>query len=151
MKISIKDISLYIIIAFIINLSSHLLKNKYLITYLIDNLITIQVALLAINTATSGLIISKLQDVKLKRPEANLKPITKSLLLSLKEQIFLIGLSILFIIIKDSKITETLSYSHYFDFFIETIIITAFIYSIDILWDTGKSIFILIDIIDDIK
>ncbi|KEZ93514.1 hypothetical protein IL45_04690 [Nonlabens ulvanivorans] len=144
----IKDIALFIVLGLIINLLSFFLSNDYLIKYLLDNLITIQLTLLAINTATSGLVVSKMQDIIKENPQLNLKPISKSLLDSLKEQIILIVVAIGLLIIIDSQITEKLIYTNFIDFSLEVLLIAVFINSIQILWDTGKAIFIMIDITD---
>ena len=141
----IKDIALYIVLGLIINLLSFFLANDYLVNYLLDNLITIQLTLLAINTATSGLVVSKMQDIKKENPHLDLKPISKSLLDSLKEQIILIIVAIALLIIIDSQITEKLEYTKYFDFGLEVFLIGVFINSVQILWDTGKAIFVMID------
>ncbi|EAP87944.1 hypothetical protein [Croceibacter atlanticus] len=141
----IKDIALYLVLGLIINLLSFFLANDYLVNYLLDNLITIQLTLLAINTATSGLVVSKMQDIKKENPHLDLKPISKSLLDSLKEQIILIIVAIALLIIIDSQITEKLEYTKYFDFGLEVFLIGVFINSVQILWDTGKAIFVMID------
>ncbi|PQJ31911.1 hypothetical protein BST92_08215 [Nonlabens arenilitoris] len=144
----IKDIALYLVLGLIINLLSFFLANDYLVNYLLDNLITVQLTLLAINTATSGLVVSKMQDIKKENPHLDLKPISKSLLDSLKEQIILIVVAIALLIIIDSQITEKLEYAKYFDFGLEVILICVFINSVQILWDTGKAIFVMIDMTD---
>lgn len=149
MKSNLKNISYFLVISTFINVISHLLNTDYLLVYLLTNLLTLQITLMAINTATSGLIVSKLQEIKNKLPHLDIKPITNSLLSALKEQIILIIVGVILMIINKSEITVTMMYSNYFDFFIETLIITVFVYSIDVLWDTGKAIFVLVDIMDD--
>jgi len=144
----IKDIALYIVLAIMINLLSFFLGGKYFIEYLIDNLITVQLTLLAINTATSGLIVSKMQDIKKDNPELDLKPISQSLSSSLKEQIILIVIAIVLLVIIDSHVTEKVIYTNYVDFILEVMVIAVFINSVQILWDTGKSIFLMVDITD---
>lgn len=146
-----KDISLYLIISIIANLISNLLGTDFLLNYLKNNLITIQLTLMAINTATCGLVVSKLQEIKERHDEANIKPITKSLLDSLKEQIILIVLGVILVLFIESKITEHLVYTKYVNFSLHTLLVAVFVNSIQILWDTGKSIFVMIDIMDEIK
>lgn len=119
--------------------------------YLFDNLITIQLTLLAINTATIGVVVSKLQDVKIRYKELDVKPIMESLLGSLKEQVFLIAVAIGIIILIDSDITSKFKYTSSSDFVLETIMITIFVNSVQVLWDTGKSIFVLINILEEVN
>jgi hypothetical protein len=146
-----KDISLFLIIAIIVNLISNLMGTDFLLNYLKGNLINIQLTLMAINTATCGLIVSKLQEIKERHKEVNVKPITKSLLDSLKEQIILIVLGAIFALIIDSKFTAQFIYSEYINFSLHTLLMAVFVNSVQILWDTGKSIFVIIDIMDEIS
>jgi hypothetical protein len=113
--------------------------------YLKSNLTTVQLGLLAINTATCGLVVSKLQEIKQKHVEINVKPITKQLLLSLKEQIILIIVGIISMILIASNVFNGCDYCEYIKFGLETLIIAVFINSVQVLWDTGKSVFVLID------
>lgn len=149
--LSFKEISVYIIIAISVNTFSHLLGTKYLFTYLSSNILTIQITLMAISTAIRGLVVSKLQDINKKFPEKSLKPITKALLFSFKEQICLLAISIILILISDSKITNLFLHKNYYDFAIEVLLFSVFIYAIDILWDTGKSIFLIVDSLEDLS
>jgi hypothetical protein len=151
MNLNFKEIFSYLLIAIIFNIISHLLGTKYLFAYLSTNIITIQITIMAISTAIRGLVVSKLQEVKNKFPETSLKPITKALLFSFKEQIFLLATSILLNTIADSKISNKLIFSEYFDFVIEVSLFFVFVYAVDILWDTGKSIFVIIDSLEDLS
>jgi hypothetical protein len=145
----IKDISLFLVIAFFTNLTSHLIGTDFLMVYLKSNLTTVQLGLLAINTATCGLVVSKLQEIKEKHVGINIQPITKQLLLSLKEQIVLIIIGVMLMLLIDSNLFNQLSYCEYIKFGLETLLITVFVNSVQVLWDTGKSVFVLTDILDD--
>lgn len=141
----IRDISLFLAIAFFANLVSHLIETDFLMVYLKSNLTTVQLGLLAINTATCGLVVSKLQEIKEKHVEINVKPITNQLLLSLKEQIILIIVGIISMILIASNVFNSCDYCEYIKFGLETLLIAVFINSVQVLWDTGKSVFVLID------
>jgi hypothetical protein len=104
-------------------------------------LIGLLLTLLAINTATLGLVASKIQDIVVSRPEFDFNSTIYQMKLSLKEQIVLITLSIITLIIQSSKIVE---FSYKIDI-TNVILIGVLIYSIDILWDTGKSVFVVIE------
>ena len=56
-----KNISFFIVISIIISLIGKGLESKFLFTYLQQNIIGLLLTLLAINTATLGLIASKIQ------------------------------------------------------------------------------------------
>lgn len=66
---------------------------------------------------------------------------------SLKEQIILIILSLLVLIINDSKLIDF----EFKNFIIGTFLTTIFIYAIDILRDTGISVFKLLELVSDIN
>lgn len=143
----VKNISFYIIISFIICLLSNYLESNFLFKYLQDNIIGILLTLLAINTATLGLIASKIQDMLEKHPNISFKNTTKEMKFSLSEQVSLIGVSVVSLIILNSRIIQ-------FDnkeFLLNVILVSVLIYSIDILWDTGKSVFVIIDEIENLN
>lgn len=144
-----KDISLFLLIAFFANIISYLIGTDFILEYLKLNLITVQLGLLAINTATCGLVVSKLQEIKEKHREVDISPITKQLLLSLKEQIVLIVIGVLLMLLLSSKLINHIIYSSYIRFGLETVLVAVFVNSVQVLWDTGKSVFVLTDILDD--
>lgn len=125
--------------------------TEYLLNYLKSDLTTIQLGLLAINTTTCGLIVSKLQEIRDKYPNLIIKPIIKQLLASLKEQVILIIIGVITLLILSSELVKNLTYCEYFTFILETILITVFVNSIQVLWDTGKAVFIIIEIMDDVN
>ena len=75
----------------------------------------------------------------------NVKPITNQLLLSLKEQIILIIVGIISMILIASNVFNNCNYCEYIKFGLETLLVAVFINSVQVLWDTGKSVFVLID------
>ena len=146
MKI-IKNISFFIVISILIVLLANYLETDFLFKYLQNNIIGLLLTLLAIITATLGLIASKIQDILVKYPEFDFSPTIREMKMALLEQIILIAVSILCLIIQDSlKITFDLK-----EFICNTILVTVLIYTISILWDTGKSVFIIIDELQKLK
>lgn len=143
----IKNISLYIVIAAILTFLSNSLKSDYLFEYLSKNIITVLLTLLAINTATTGLIASKIQDFLLEYPQIKFTRAIKEMKLSLLEQIVLIAVAIITLIFKDSQII----YFECKEQILNTILLTVLIYAINNLWDTGKSVFIIIEQIQELK
>ena len=117
MKIA-KNISFCIIISFIICCLSNYIKSSFLSKFLTENIITLQVTLLAINTATLGLIASKIQEILDRNPTIDFE--------------------------KTIKV-------EYKKLLLDTILLGALIYYIDILRDTGKAVFIVIDLINKIN
>lgn len=142
-----KNISFYIILAFGICLIAKYLKSEFLFEYLIENIIGLLLTLLAINTATLGLIASKIQDMLEKHPKISFKRTTEEMKFSLIEQIVLIIVSVVSLIVFKSDIIQF----EFKDILFNTILVSVLIYSISILWDTGNGVFVIIDLIEDMN
>jgi hypothetical protein len=144
---TIKNISFFIVIALFISFMASLLESDFLFKYLRENIIGLLITLLAINTATTGLIASKMQDLIVNYPDFDFSNSIKEMKLSLLEQIILIAISIVSLIIQSScKIT----FEHK-EFIFDTLLVGVLIYAINILWDTGKGVFVIIDEIQKMK
>lgn len=136
-----KNISFFIVIAILISLIGKGLESKFLFTYLQQNIIGLLLTLLAINTATLGLIASKIQDIVVKYPKMDFSITIKEMKKSLLEQIILIIVSIVCLLLMDSaKITYEFK-----DIIGNTILSAVLIYAVNILWDTGKGVFVIIE------
>lgn len=137
----IKNISFYIVMSIVITFVSNYLESKFLFTYLKENILGLLLTLLAINTATLGLIASKIQDIIIQFPSFNFSSTIKEMKLSLLEQIILISSSIITLIIQDSS---KISFENK-EIICNIILVSVLIYSISILWDTGKAVFVIIE------
>lgn len=137
----IKNISFYIVLGIIIVFVARLLDSDFLFVYLKDNIVGLLLTLLAINTATSGLIASKIQDILVEYKGIDFSSSIKEMKFSLLEQIVLISVSIIVLLVLDGR---SVVFEYKID--IGNIILTSIlIYSIAILWDTGKAVFIVIE------
>lgn len=143
----VKNISFYLVISAIITSFSIFCEADFLFEYLQDNIIGLQITLLAINTATVGLVATKIQDVVLQQPHLNFSSVIKEMKISLREQIILISLSIIVLILCDSSKIEFINK----DIVCDSILVGVLVYSLDILWDTGKSVFVIIELIQKTK
>ncbi len=123
------------------------LETEFLISFLEDNLIILLVALIAINSTTLSLVLAKIRELIDKNGnKRSFKKTRNEMILSIKEQIGLIVLSAIFLMIRDSVyIKNHGQYTILFD----TLIIGIFVYAIIILYDTAKSIFVILDYQDD--
>ena len=136
-----KNISFFIVIAIIITLIGKALESKFLFIYLKQNITGLLLTLLAINTATSGLIASKIQDIVVKYPQINFSITIDQMKRSLLEQIILIIVSVITLLLMDSaKIIYEFK-----DIVGNTILTAVLIYAVNILWDTGKGVFVIIE------
>lgn len=123
------------------------LESDFLFIYLKDNIIGLLLTLLAINTATSGLIASKIQDILTEFKELDFSGTIKEMKLSLLEQIILICISVVSLLVLDSgKISF-----EYLNEVGNVVLTTVLIFAIAILWDTGKAVFIIIENIHNLK
>ncbi|MEQ1732118.1 MAG: hypothetical protein ABL940_00505 [Bacteroidia bacterium] len=147
MKEMLKTISLFIVISAIVVIGCVYLKSNFLFDYLKDNLISLLLTLLAINTATLGLIASKIQDVISIHPNFNFSNTIEQMKRSLLEQVVLIILTVLTLVMQDSRI---ILFSHKTE--CSNLILTfVLIYSIDILYDTGNSVFVIIEELQELN
>lgn len=144
---TIKNISFYIVLGILITIAGKLLESNFLFTYLKDNIIGLLLTLLAINTATSGLIASKIQDIVAHYPEFDFSSTIKEMKISLLEQIIHISLSIITLLLLDSNQIQFLYKIEVGNVILSTILI----YSISILWDTGKAVFVVIEELQKMK
>jgi hypothetical protein len=117
--------------------------TQYLSEYLRGNLITILVALLAINAATLGVVLTKLRDLIDKSGgKEKFKKTRAAMLLSVKEQMGLIVFSIPLFIAEKSELFRTKPNAV---LLIEILIPSCLAYALFVLYDTTKSVFVLLD------
>ncbi len=146
----VKNISFYIVISFIICVVSDYIKSSFLSNFLITNIINLQITLLAINTATLGLIISKIYEILKEYPLIDLAQPIKEMKVSLKEQIILIGISFISLILLNNNLENIIDFEHK-KLILNIILLSVLVYCIDILRDTGKAVFVIIDLISGIN
>ncbi len=141
MKEHLKNISFILVVSSSVVFFCNYLETQFLFLYLSNNLISLLLTLLAINTATLGLIASKMQDIVVSKPDFNFTRTINEMKISLLEQIILICISILTLILQSSKI---IIYNNK-DLVSNIILVGVLVYSINILWDTGKGVFVVIE------
>ncbi len=118
------------------------LNSNYLFEFLKQNIVNIQIGLLAINTSTLSIILTKLRDlIDSGLPHNTFTSTKKEMFLSIKEQIFLIITSLVILSLAEAKNLPFLISVNVF----QTILIACFVYELMILYDTAKSIFILLE------
>ena len=130
-----------IALGFLIQIFSGWMQTSFLETFFKANLITILVALLAINATTLSIVLTKMREL-IDLHGGDFTSTKNSMLLSIKEQISLIALAVLFLSAQDSKITSSIEHA---PLLLDVLIISIFIYALMTLYDTAKSVFIIID------
>lgn len=115
--------------------------SDYLFEFLQKNIINIQIGLLAINTATLGVVLTKLRDLVDKGiPLSKFSNARKEMLLSINEQMALI-ISALGIL----SLSDATSISFQLpEGLLRVLLVTCFVYSLTILYDTAKSVFVVL-------
>lgn len=115
--------------------------SNYIFDFLRQNIINIQIGLLAINTATLGVVLTKLRDLVDKGiPLSKFSCARGEMLLSIKEQMALIISALGILSLSDAtsipfQIPEEL---------LRILLVTCFVYSLTILYDTAKSVFVVL-------
>lgn len=143
----VKNISFILVLGTVITLFANLLESKFLFKYLKDNSLGLLLTLLAINTATLGVVASKMQDIVVKYPKFDFTKTIREMKFSLKEQIFLIATSLFTLLISDSSKILFQFKEH----ICNIILVSVLVYSIEILWDTGKAVFVVIEELQKMK
>lgn len=150
MNIPYKKIFLFIIYAVAFEAVFVFINSDFLVLFLKQRIIEILLTLLAINTATSAFIVSKLQEISVQYKHS-FKGTYNEIKLSLIEQIVLIAVSASILISLDSEVLKPLI-GEKLNYVFDVILIFCFIYAIEILRDTGTAMFdILIQIEDEKK
>lgn len=118
-------------------------ETTYLTDYLRVNLITILFGLLAINAATLGVVLTKLRDLMGKSDgKVRFLRTRKEMLLSIREQVGLVFAAILLLIVEKS--TLVISRPNLSDL-VELLLSACLIYALIVLYDTSKSVFVVMD------
>ena len=130
-------------LGFLMQMFQSLLGTDYLTIFLSKNLITILISLMAINSATMGIVLSKIRDLVDKYGHAHLFSSTKQeMILAIKEQICLIMIALVILTVSNS---EKLYFLKDMDVLIYSLVNGIFIYSLFILYDIAKGVLVIID------
>lgn len=133
--------ALFILISLILVFVNKLLESDYLLTFLEKDLVTILIALLAINTTTASVIMTKLKEISDKNQIDFSHTITE-LKHSMIEQVIYIVFAVSSMMLMGSKLI--ISLHKYSETFLEIILVAVFISALYNLYDTANSIFIIL-------
>ena len=133
----------FLVLGAAINSFSLWLKSPFICKFLEENLILLLVAILAINTTTISVILTKMREIADKNPVADFIRTRKSMKQSTLEHLCLICIAATIQIIKGSPIICT-SFA-YAGFILDSLLIAVFIHSIQIVYDTAQSVYMILD------
>ena len=120
----------------------HQIQSSFVFDFLKSNITNIQVALLAVNTATLGIVLTKIREIIDKNGQRKIFESTRSeMLLSIKEQVALIAVSLFILALESAKSLPIAVSSEIF----QAALIASFASSISVLYDTAKSVFVILD------
>ena len=138
---TLKSISLYIVIALVVTVLSKIIGSNFIEEFLKENLIVLLIALLAINTTTGSVVMTKLREISDKY-NTDFSLSTSELHKSVLEQIGYIVFAILILILLGSSMV--LSMHPLLDDTLNLLLTTVFVASIYNLYDTANSIFVIL-------
>lgn len=128
---------------FMCQLAQDWLASQYFIEFLRANLINILIALLAVNSATMGIVLTKIRElIETHGHGDTFQKTREQFLLSIKEQISLIGVAIVLLTIWQSLYLRNV---HNIGIFFGSAVAAVFVYAMTILYDTAKGVLIIID------
>lgn len=114
------------------------LKSDFVSEFLCDKIVLILIPLLAINIATISVIMTKLKEI-VEKFGGDFNTTVNEMKISVREQLVLIGVTLLVLMLRGSDLIEGVFPYHSIVF--DSIIVSALIYSLDILRDTGNTVF----------
>jgi len=137
-----KNISLFLVMATILVVFSKSIASLFLFEFIKNNLITILIALLAINTTTGSVVMTKLRDISDKNG-VDFSSTIGELRSSIVEQVVFIILGIILLILAGSPII--LELYEYMSEILNILLVSVFIGSLYNLYDTANSIFVILN------
>jgi len=139
---SLAIITVCIGIGLALELISQSLGSDFLSRFLAEDLITLLIALMAINTTTISVIMTKIKEIYDKKGGCFLGTI-KEMKKSIIEQVALIIIATILLIIRESKFVNTLNDSPIF--FVDGLLLALLVYAVYILYDTACGIFVILN------
>jgi hypothetical protein len=128
--------------ACVIQFLLYVIQSDSMFVFLKSNITNLQVALLAINTATLSVVLTKIRELIDETGQHEGFELTRrEMLLSIKEQIALVAVSLSILAIESAKNFPVNIPSYVF----QATLIASFVYSILVLYDTAKSVFVILD------
>ena len=142
--VHIVKISLIVLaVGYLAQLGKCWLSTTYFNDYLSANLLTILIALLAINSTTTGIVLTKIRElVESNGNSDTFNPTKSQMLLAVREQIALIAFATAFLtIVSSPKILQV----EELEMLINSLVVGIFVYALHILYDTAISVLIIIN------
>jgi len=141
--ITLAHVCTFIVVGLILNGLSVFAQSAFFPKFIDNNLIVLLVALLAINTTTVSVILTKMREISDRHPSADFHNTRQAMKKATVEQVVLIIVSILFEILKGSPLAiKNITHA---EFILDSLLIGVFAYSIQIVYDTAKGVYVILD------
>ncbi len=136
----IKNLSLFLVISTVIQLISVWLQSNFIGSFLKENLITLLLALMAINTTTISVIMTKLRDIS-DNDGVDFSRTIMAMRESIVEQVVLLVIAGSLLILQSSELLRVQWKS--MDMISNILLLSTFLCSIQILYDTAQGVFVI--------
>lgn len=129
---------------FLLTLLQQWAGTNFFTSFLKEDLLTILIAVLAINAGTMGTILTKIRDLidGRKADSSCFAESKKALLCAIKEQIALIIVATLALLFRDC---EQIKKVQNLQLLIDAVLAGTFVYSLTVLYDTAKGVMVIVD------
>lgn len=122
---------------------SHLAGSSYLETFLDANLLVVLIALMAINTTTVSVILTKMREIADAHPDVDFASTRRSMRAATLEQLVLIVVAAILLAAKGSPWLP--AHVPHAAFVITSLLIAVFAYALQVLFDTAKAVYVILD------
>lgn len=140
---SIRTALIALALGFLSQLVQRSLETDYLNIFLKNNLLTLLIALLAINSATTGIVLTKIRGlIEMGGSASTFKSTREQMVVAVKEQVGLIVVAIVALIVASSPL---LPQNNSLQLFIGSVVVGVFAYSLMVLYDTAMGVLIIVD------
>lgn len=143
MKQCIGTSAVCVIVGLAVTAISDAAGSTFLAAFLEDNLLLALIALLAINTSTSGVILSRLRELAENRPEIKFTRTLAAMRQATLEQVVLVALAVAVLVAKDSTWVAV----NWPDagFVANALLAAVFVYALQIMYDTAVAVYRIVD------
>lgn len=136
----IKNGALFLVISAIVQALSAWLQSDFIETFMKGNLITLLLALMAINTTTISVIMTKLREIS-DDSGIDFSQTIKAMKESITEQVVLLVIAVLVLMLQSSAMLA--SVWNGINTITTVLLITTFLYAVQILYDTAQGVFVI--------
>ena len=133
----------WIVVGLVATAVSRLSGSTYLGTFLETNLLVVLIALMAINTTTVSVILTKMREIAEAHPEVDFASTRRNMRLSTVEQLVLVVIAAVLLTLKSSP--WLVSHIPHFAFVGDSLLVAVFAYALQVLYDTASAVYVILD------